>query len=103
MQYRQGDVLIEKISTVPSDTEKVECDQRGVVLAEGEATGHAHTIDRSAVGSVVADADGDLYFDVQSDVTIDHQEHDSIPLPPGQYRSQRQREYSPQQIVRVAD
>lgn len=41
--YRQGDVLIVRVADLPVST-PVKSGKRGVVLAEGEVTGHAHRI-----------------------------------------------------------
>jgi hypothetical protein len=46
--YRQGDVLLERIVKIPRGmTKQSPVDQ--IVLAHGEATGHAHTVDANAV------------------------------------------------------
>jgi hypothetical protein len=42
--YRQGDVLIVPIEKLPADLEPVAREGRSIVLARGEATGHAHVI-----------------------------------------------------------
>lgn len=42
--YRQGDVMIVAIDTIPDNATEVPRTDRGVVLAEGEVTGHAHRI-----------------------------------------------------------
>jgi hypothetical protein len=44
MIYQQGDVLLTKIDSLPLGN-KVERKERGYILAEGEATGHAHVIE----------------------------------------------------------
>jgi hypothetical protein len=36
-------------------------------------------------------------------VTLEHQEHDPIVIPPGAYRVIRQREYAPEDIRNIAD
>lgn len=42
--YRQGDVLIERIDSVPDDAQPVPLEDGRIVLAHGEVTGHAHAI-----------------------------------------------------------
>lgn len=102
---RQGDVLIERIDALPAKLIKIARENGRVILAHGEATGHAHAI---------ADKDCDLFrSDVEPGVTflevreavaaLAHDEHSTIQLPPGQYRVTRQREYSPEAIRNVAD
>ena len=43
-QFRQGDVFITVATAIPTNAEPVAADPRGVVLAEGEATGHHHRV-----------------------------------------------------------
>ena len=45
-QYRQGDVLISSIeeSTIPKDATDIAREDGAIVLATGDATGHAHAI-----------------------------------------------------------
>ena len=42
---RQGDLLIVKVVKIPEDTVK----QKSRILAEGEATGHMHELDKGEV------------------------------------------------------
>ena len=46
-----------------------------------------------------------LFMHVGGDapVALEHDEHETIQLPPGDYRIIRQREYSPEAIRNVAD
>lgn len=43
-QYRQGDVLLERIAALPSGLQLVPRDKGRVILAYGEVTGHAHAL-----------------------------------------------------------
>ena len=97
--YRQGDVLLVPCG-LPSDAKKAKVDGR-IVLATGEATGHAHT---------VAEADAELYelgeerfLSTEKAVAVEHQEHATVEVPAGTYKVIRQREYSPQEIRNVRD
>jgi hypothetical protein len=45
MLHRQGDVLIRKVDRLPEGLTEVPRGSRGIVLAEGEATGHAHVVE----------------------------------------------------------
>lgn len=95
-QARQGDVFIIPC-VIPKDVREVKTER--LVLAEGEATGHAHV----AVGDVrMFEKDGTLYLDVE-DAEVVHEEHGTVVLGPGTYRVQQQREYSPEEIRNVAD
>ena len=44
MLYQQGDVLIRRIERIPDGAKKIKPTKRGFILAEGEATGHAHVV-----------------------------------------------------------
>lgn len=106
-QYRQGDVFVERLADdamAPPGLAPVAPDARGrLVLAEGEQTGHAHTIDAGLVRSPGLADSGDLHFSLSEDVALSHEEHAPIPLPVGRYRALRQREYAPEEIRNVAD
>ena len=45
MMKRQGDLLIVKVKSVPQDAIR----QKKRILAEGEATGHMHELDKGEV------------------------------------------------------
>ena len=103
--YRQGDVLLVAIEAVPQVTATVKRTKRGLVLAEGEATGHAHVITDGAAELVTADEAAELYLLVHGTETVEllHDEHATILVPPGAYEVRRQKEYTPEEIRRVAD
>jgi hypothetical protein len=98
--YRQGDVLI-----VPMGKRKFKKARRRrpengrVILAYGEATGHAHTMDADTVRLFEAsDDEGDLITEVlmvDEPTLLTHQEHHPIRVPRGMYRIIHQREYVP--------
>jgi len=99
--YRQGDVLVRPIQKLPDGVKKSKV--KRVVLAEGEVTGHCHEILDVENVELLQDADGNLYLDVKEPAELTHQEHSTITIPPGTYEIVRQREYSPEEIRRVAD
>jgi hypothetical protein len=102
-QYRQGDVLIEKISKTVRKTSKQKRLHR-IVLAEGEATGHAHVLNASPTDPADWWKEGDEQFaNLSSPAIVVHEEHSSIKMEEGTYRITRQREYSPEEIRNVAD
>jgi hypothetical protein len=125
-QYRQGDVLLERVdeSEVPplKGMRVVERDRGRVVLAYGEATGHAHSIDSDcatlyalveepkpdqAEAEQVADRAVERFLKIvkggDTMVALHHQQHPEIELPPGTYKVTRQSEYTPEAIRTVAD
>ena len=95
--WRQGDLLIVKVGAIPKDA--VKCGS--LILAEGEATGHMHELDKGEV----YEKEGVLYFKVDSNepATLNHPEHKAVTFEPGEYKVIRQREYEPRGWRRVAD
>ena len=105
--YRQGDVLVRRIKSIPTKAQDVTPKGR-IVLAHGEVTGHAHAIaEGEAREFTFADAGQEVrrFLSIVGDkpATVRHEEHAPIALPPGLYEIVQQREYSPQEIRRVAD
>lgn len=98
--YRQGDVLIRRISSLPK--QKAQPRLTGI-LAYGEVTGHAHKIESLEHAEILEIGTG-LYLRVaEQGVRIVHEEHAPIALPPGNYEVEIQREYTPAEIRNVAD
>ena len=87
-QFQQGDVLLERVSSLPSNGAKLP----HRILAEGEATGHAHVA--LGEGVEVIEREGVLYLSAPHGAIVTHQEHATVTLPPGAYRVGRVREYS---------
>lgn len=107
--YRQGDVLVVHIDSIPEGAQLEESKDR-IVLAHGEVTGHAHVIDaheaqsfRTKAPVKVYDFQAERFLRVQVNALLKHEEHDTIRLPPGDYAVMRQREYLPDEIRQVAD
>jgi len=106
--FRQGDVLIERVSA-PELGAKVKRDKGRAVLAYGEVTGHAHAI--AAKGAELYESATEteslevrfLRVLAEGGVPLRHEEHATIEIPPGDYRITRQREYAPDAIRNVAD
>jgi hypothetical protein len=95
---RQGDLWFETATTVPVEAVKVE----DGVIARGEATGHTHRIRDQQCAILLAYA-GSLYVKARQETHIDHEEHKTITLPPGDWQVTRQREYTPEGWRTVAD
>lgn len=100
---RQGDVLIERINALPvADIKPVDRENGRIILAHGEATGHAHAI--AERGTLHRQNETVSYLEIQEALALlQHDEHATIELPAGVYRITRQREYSPEAIRNVAD
>lgn len=92
--YRQGDVLIIEVTDLPKEKKTVERDSKGrLILAEGEATGHAHAIHASHAKMYAAGIG--MFLMLKRAAELLHEEHGKIDLPPGNYQVIRQREYDP--------
>jgi hypothetical protein len=112
--YAQGDVILERVEDAPASGTPIKTDPDGaVVLARGEVTGHRHAF---YGGQVAMFRDDGLARDVPSELYIGHikiagdkpaalkhEEHDTINLPPGNYRVRRQREFDAGEARVVAD
>jgi hypothetical protein len=98
---RQGDVLLIECKKMPDNVEPIKPINGKLVLAEGEATGHSHTVDAEC--ATLFGVDEKMVMVVDAPTTIEHQEHGAIEIAPGQYWVVRQREYTPKEIVRVRD
>jgi len=112
--YRQGDVLIERIASIPTAAKKQKRSKR-IILAHGEVTGHHHSLvtrdpaDWWKEGEIPTTNEkpsilaGELFLSLPEGGEVTHQEHGTIALPKGDYRVTRQREYSPEAIRNVKD
>jgi len=103
-QYRQGDVFLQPVAEgeIPEGERKQIAPVNGrVVLAEGEVTGHNHTM--SAETATMELIDGRVLLTVAEPTPLTHQEHGEIEVKPGMYWVVPQREYQPEAVRRVAD
>lgn len=100
--FRQGDVLIVAVDRIPVGAKPLPRTRRGVVLAEGEVTGHAHRIP-SRHATLLRTEEDVRFMRVTAPVALRHEEHKTVTLPKGDYRVTIHHEYSPAEIVRVED
>lgn len=101
---RQGDVLIISVKKMPAKLEPVGRENRRVILAHGEITGHAHAIKDERAALFRDPTLAAIFLHVSGDtVALEHDEHDTIQIPAGNYQVVRQREYTPEAIRNVAD
>jgi hypothetical protein len=113
-QLRQGDILVERLDRLPDGLGPAEPDSYGAgeldgsriatavfVLAEGEATGHAHRLVAPAGSRFLRATDprgGPLaigFVVLERPATVTHDEHAPLTLPPGVWRVTRQRRFDP--------
>lgn len=99
---RQGDILLTLISDknvkrdVSTFGSKVKRKRGlGLVVAEGEATGHHHVV--RTKGAELIERKGALYLKVpKTGAELTHDEHETLKVKPGMHRVTRnQREYEP--------
>ncbi|MBF0486685.1 MAG: hypothetical protein HQK98_00855 [Nitrospirae bacterium] len=86
----QGDVFLTKTHGIPQDAKKLNRTARGFVLAEGEATGHAHVIEDDIE---LYERDGVLYVVTDRTVKLKHEEHHEITISQGTWQVGQVREY----------
>lgn len=112
--FRQGDVILVAIATaVPAGAMAIPFDKRGIVLALGEATGHAHVLEvprSKATRPSYWDAAAERFVQLLAAQPLKHTnpdgsqaDHNPIALAPGIYRQGFQVEYSPEELRNVAD
>ncbi|MEX1336107.1 MAG: hypothetical protein AB1Z66_12490 [Candidatus Limnocylindrales bacterium] len=92
MTLRQGDILLVAVPGIPDGARQQPRTGR-IVLAEGEATGHAHAIHEPDARTFVHA--GVRYLLTRSRAQLVHEEHAPIDVPPGRWRVVQQREYEP--------
>jgi hypothetical protein len=103
--FRQGDVLLVEVRSIPPNARLVEPEGDHVILVRGEKTGHHHGFsiwDR--VSFFRDDGTGNGYTSVMTNsADLIHQEHKPIPVPFGMYRVIQQREFKPKRFQMVED
>lgn len=95
--YRQGDLLIRKIDSLPEETLS---EVKSGIILYGEATGHKHRITKGRLFKSKSDS---MFLSVSRQGFIVHEEHNPISLSKGYYAVIRQREYHPEEIRNVID
>lgn len=106
----QGDVMLIPAEALPDGLRSVERVNGRLILAEGEVTGHHHSI--VAVGVELLEPEVQeipgiverfLRVCEGDAVALTHQEHDTVTLAPGLWAVRSQREFCSGQIARVRD
>lgn len=84
---QQGDVLLLKTNTLPEGCKPI-ADKRGVVLAEGEITGHYHGVEERGDVALLEAPDGRRFVvnNNERPVTLTHQEHKPVTIAPGTHQ-----------------
>lgn len=84
LAFQQGDVLLYKVDSVP-EGKTVKPKERGLILAEGEVTGHAHRITKLKSVIMIQTDDGRVFLQVKEATPLEHEEHHVIIIEPGEY------------------
>lgn len=92
MLYQQGDILIERAEEIPDKIDAIPPKNGRYILAEGEATGHAHAVTEDIL-LFKKNSTEDLYCIADDYFTLRHEEHKPITIPPGLYVVRHVREY----------
>lgn len=93
--YQQGDVVMIPVASIPKEAKDLNTN----VLQEGEHTGHAHRLEVEDLAVIdwpkVFQMPTSLqkYFEVKAPTNLNHEEHNTINLPPGLYEVRIVREY----------
>mgnify|MGYP001562053815 CR=1 FL=1 len=84
-KLQQGDCLLYKLDNIDiAQATKLKRNNCGIVLAEGEATGHTHTIDVDEDEAELIQLGEKMLLNVKVDsVTLKHQEHKPITIDKG--------------------
>jgi len=88
-QLRHGDVILTRCKDQEGEPTAL------AVLAEGEATGHAHRLRPGEGGTIALVERGGARYAivVDEDATLDHEEHGAVAIAPGTYEVRIQRTY----------
>lgn len=108
----QGDFLILRIDTIPTNVEIIDKNERNQIVVAHSETGHNHVMvaDRVTAYKTAGTKEIDLYemfLLVEAPTEIKHlrsfDTHETILVPPGNYTVRRQREYVAESFRRASD
>ena len=93
--YRHGDLLIKQIDHIPLSAKPLSTS----IIAEGEITGHNHKLYGShqvyGTHSQNPRIIEPTYFQAKEDISLKHQEHNTLKISKGNYEVVHEREYDP--------
>lgn len=91
---RHGDITLIPVAGPPEGAVRVEPTPRGIVLTEGEATGHAHVIaDASTAELYRVAGDALAYLHVMVPTPLTHEEHGAVAVGVGWHAVAQKRQY----------
>jgi len=103
---QQGDVLVFSGVAIPENAKPMKIVNGSYVLAEGEVTGHSHTIEADPTKVEGFESDGAFYLKVKAaQVKVTHQEHKPITLKKDSYQVRIVKEIDPfsEEVHKVRD
>ena len=86
--YRHGDLLIRQVKKIPESTTRVSTN----IIAHGE-NGNTHQLHGSH--QVFETPDKQMYFQANQEISLEHQEHDTLKISKGNYVIIHEREHNP--------
>jgi len=91
MKIRHGDIPFYEVEKTTGEVLK---HNGSFTVAEGEATGHHHVLTVANPSDMtVQDAGGNTYYiTLKTEAQLTHPEHGTLTVPPGTYRTGRERE-----------
>ena len=90
--FQQGDTIYMPVESIPSAAKEYQRGERGFVVAHGES-GHTHVIDCPVQLIEFYEHEGLLFFKNTQAVTVTHEEHKPLTIPPGTWKVDKVREY----------
>lgn len=102
MQLRHGDIFLVRVDRLPVGVRQVPRTEDSIVLAYGEATGHAHRLTGDVL-EYVHEGTGRRYVSASSPAPLRHEEHGFLPVLPAVYEVRQQRTYQYGEERRVVD
>src|ERR1700730_9775487 len=102
-QYRQGDVLLCAVDSIPRGAKRL---RKAVdrVVGGGELSGYAHACAASGVRMLREEGSHRSFLVIgKGGARLCHEEHHPILVPEGRYELRHQREYTPEMPRHVRD
>jgi hypothetical protein len=98
----QGDIFFTRTRKIPSGAKSLKRKERGYIITEGEATGHAHVVEDEVE---LYEKDGVLYMKTSKTIKVQHEEHKPVTLSEGIWKVGIVREFDPflEEIRRIRD
>jgi len=111
LSIRQGDVYLLPVLSIPATATVVPRDRDRLVLAYGEATGHAHVLDAPpAEATLLTDAEKGRFLRLVGAAPLRHvsdlgtlaptTDHSNLDVLPGTYQVVIHREFTPSMMAR---